>query len=65
LRGPLRAVIHRSLAGAKHLRGKRAAGHKSELVVYPGLDHQLEDSKVRADMLRRSDAFLRAALNIP
>jgi dipeptidyl aminopeptidase/acylaminoacyl peptidase len=43
----------------------RAAGHKSELVVYPGLDHQLEDSKVRADMLRRSDAFLRAALNIP
>jgi dipeptidyl aminopeptidase/acylaminoacyl peptidase len=43
----------------------RAAGHKSELVVYPGLDHQLEDSKVRADMLRRSDAFLRATLAIP
>lgn len=41
-----------------------AAGKQSQLVLYPGLDHQLEDSAVRADMLRRSDAFLRAAMKI-
>jgi dipeptidyl aminopeptidase/acylaminoacyl peptidase len=40
------------------------AGVQSELVVYDGLDHQLEDSMARADMLRRSDAFLRKALKI-
>ncbi|HEX8468248.1 MAG TPA: S9 family peptidase [Allosphingosinicella sp.] len=42
----------------------KAAGAQSELVVYNGLDHQLEDSLARADMLRRSDAFLRKALAI-
>ncbi|MEO7178496.1 MAG: S9 family peptidase [Allosphingosinicella sp.] len=42
----------------------KAAGAQSELVVYPGLDHQLEDSLARADMLKRSDAFLRKALKI-
>jgi dipeptidyl aminopeptidase/acylaminoacyl peptidase len=42
----------------------KAAGHKSELVVYPGLDHQLDDSLVRADMLRRADAFIRASLGL-
>ncbi|HEX8238482.1 MAG TPA: S9 family peptidase [Allosphingosinicella sp.] len=42
----------------------KGAGAQSELVVYEGLDHQLEDSVVRADLLRRSDAFLRAALKI-
>jgi dipeptidyl aminopeptidase/acylaminoacyl peptidase len=42
----------------------KAAGAQSELIVYDGLDHQLEDSLARADMLRRSDAFLRKALNI-
>jgi hypothetical protein len=42
---------------------KRRAGN-SELVVYPGLDHQLPDGKVRADMLRRSDAFLRQTLGL-
>jgi dipeptidyl aminopeptidase/acylaminoacyl peptidase len=40
------------------------AGGKSELVVYPGLDHQLDDGTARADMLRRSDAFLRQAMKI-
>jgi dipeptidyl aminopeptidase/acylaminoacyl peptidase len=40
------------------------SGGKVELVVYPELDHGLVDSAARADMLRRSDAFLRAALNI-
>jgi dipeptidyl aminopeptidase/acylaminoacyl peptidase len=43
----------------------KAAGRASELIVYPGLDHQLEDSTARADMLRRSDAFIRAALKLP
>jgi len=42
----------------------RAAGKKAELVVYPKLDHYLEDSKVRADMLRKSDSFLRSALGL-
>ncbi len=42
----------------------RAAGGRVELVTYPGLDHQLDDSTARADMLRRSDAFLRSALEI-
>lgn len=42
----------------------RDAGKKAELIVYPGLDHQLDDSTVRADMLRRSDAFLRASMGM-
>ena len=42
----------------------RDAGRQAELVVFPGLDHYLEDSAVRADMLRRSDAFLRASLGM-
>jgi acetyl esterase/lipase len=40
------------------------AGHPAELVVYPNLDHYLEDSSARIDMLRRSDAFLRQALKL-
>ncbi|HEY1606240.1 MAG TPA: S9 family peptidase [Allosphingosinicella sp.] len=42
----------------------KAAGKQVDLVVYPGLDHQLEDSSARADMLRKADAFLRSALKI-
>jgi dipeptidyl aminopeptidase/acylaminoacyl peptidase len=38
------------------------AGRKSELVIYEGLDHQLDDSAARGDMLRKSDAFIRAAI---
>ncbi len=41
-----------------------AAGVPHELLIYKGLDHQLEDSQVRADMLRRSDAFLRQNLGL-
>jgi dienelactone hydrolase len=37
----------------------KAAGVQCELVTYQDLDDQLEDSAARADMLRRSDAFLR------
>lgn len=43
----------------------KAAKRSSELVVYPRLDHQLEDSSARADMLRRSDAFFRSAFRLP
>ena len=39
-----------------------SAGVPHELVTWPDLDHQLEDSAVRAEMLRKSDAFLRHAM---
>lgn len=39
----------------------RSAGVRAELVTFTDLDHQLEDSVSRAEMLRRSDAFLQAA----
>ncbi len=42
----------------------RASGKQAELVVYPKLDHQLEDSNARADMLMRSEAFLRSAMKM-
>jgi dipeptidyl aminopeptidase/acylaminoacyl peptidase len=42
----------------------QAAGGRSELILYPGLDHHLQDGTARADLLRRSDAFLRAALGM-
>jgi dipeptidyl aminopeptidase/acylaminoacyl peptidase len=41
-----------------------AAGVPHELVTWPDLDHQLEDSAARADMLRKSDAFLRRAMGL-
>jgi dipeptidyl aminopeptidase/acylaminoacyl peptidase len=53
--------IRQSRVMADRLKG---AGRRAELVVYPGLDHYLEDSAARADMLRRSDVFLRASLGI-
>jgi len=43
----------------------RRAGKQSELVRYPGLDHQLPDSAVRADMLSKTDAFLRKSMGMP
>jgi dienelactone hydrolase len=42
----------------------KSAGVKCELVTYQDRDHQLEDSDVRADMLRKSDAFLRQAFGM-
>jgi len=42
----------------------KGAGHKAELVVYPGLDHQLDDAPTRAQMLGRADAFLRESLGL-
>jgi dipeptidyl aminopeptidase/acylaminoacyl peptidase len=43
----------------------KSAGGRSELVVYPRLDHQLDDAAARTEMLRKSDAFLRAAFGMP
>lgn len=40
------------------------AGKKVDLVLYPKLDHYLEDSAVRTDMLKKSDAFLRASMGM-
>jgi dipeptidyl aminopeptidase/acylaminoacyl peptidase len=40
-------------------------GKTSQLVVYPGLDHQLVDSQIRADLLQKSSDFLRQALALP
>lgn len=42
----------------------RAAGKSVQLTIYPKLDHGLDDSAVRADMLGKSDAFLRTTLGI-
>jgi dipeptidyl aminopeptidase/acylaminoacyl peptidase len=43
----------------------RDAGGKVELIEYKGLDHQLDDSAVRASMLDRIDQFLRASMKLP
>jgi dipeptidyl aminopeptidase/acylaminoacyl peptidase len=42
----------------------RSANKQSELVIYKGLDHQLDDSDARSDMLAKADAFLRSNLKI-
>ncbi len=42
----------------------KSAGVQSELVTYEDRDHQLDDSAVRTDMLRKSDAFLRHAFGM-
>ena len=42
----------------------RDAGKSSELVVYPDLDHGIRSGTARAEMLRRSDAFLRQHLKL-
>jgi acetyl esterase/lipase len=41
-----------------------AVGGKCELVSWAELDHQLDDSAARTQMLRRSDEFLRSALGM-
>jgi dipeptidyl aminopeptidase/acylaminoacyl peptidase len=37
------------------------AGKPHQLITYDKLDHQLDDSAARADMLKRSDDFIKAA----
>jgi hypothetical protein len=41
-----------------------ATGNKCELITWEKLDHQLDDSEARAQMLQSSDAFLRKALGL-
>jgi dipeptidyl aminopeptidase/acylaminoacyl peptidase len=41
----------------------RGAGKKVDFVEYKGLDHQIDDSAAREDMLSKSAAFLKAAMN--
>jgi acetyl esterase/lipase len=42
----------------------KAAGKACELVTWDGLDHQLDNSEVRTEMLRKSDLFLRKAMGM-
>jgi dipeptidyl aminopeptidase/acylaminoacyl peptidase len=42
----------------------KSAGGKVTLVTWDPLDHHLDDSKARAEMLSKSDAFLRAAFGM-
>lgn len=42
----------------------KAAGKSSELIVYPTVGSALDDAAARADVPRRSDAFLRTAMGI-
>jgi len=42
----------------------KAAGGKCELVTWDDLDHQLDDSDARAQMLTKSEQFLREALRL-
>lgn len=54
------------VAHARLMRDRlQSAGRQVELVLFPRLDHYLDDSEVRARMLRESDAFLRRSLGIP
>lgn len=53
--------IAESRTMASRLRGK---GKSVELVEFKNLDHQLNDSDVRAQMLDRADNFLRSALKL-
>jgi dipeptidyl aminopeptidase/acylaminoacyl peptidase len=57
----LNVDVAQSRLMAERLRG---AGKSVEYVEYKDLDHQLEDDGVRADMLDKSDAFLRKALGL-
>jgi dipeptidyl aminopeptidase/acylaminoacyl peptidase len=48
-----------------HMAAALAAVHdRSELVTFKDLDHQLDDSEVREQMLRKIDAFLRETLGL-
>lgn len=54
-----------SVEESKHMaQVLKAAGVRCDLVIFQDRDHGLEDSAVRTDMLRRSDAFLRSAFGM-
>jgi dipeptidyl aminopeptidase/acylaminoacyl peptidase len=42
----------------------RDAGKQVDLVIFPGLDHQLPSAEARTRLLSQSDAFLRKALRL-
>jgi dipeptidyl aminopeptidase/acylaminoacyl peptidase len=42
----------------------KAAGKQVTLVTYPGLTHGLDTAEARADLLGKSDAFLRASMGL-
>jgi dipeptidyl aminopeptidase/acylaminoacyl peptidase len=42
-----------------------SAGVRHQLVTWDNLDHFLEDSAARVEMLRKSDAFLRQVMGLP
>ena len=42
----------------------KSAGGNVDLVVFEDLDHYLQDSQVREQMLRKSDEFIRHALGM-
>ena len=70
IRAPV-LLVHGALdrnVGIRHARRMRErlrdARRQVELLEFEQLDHYLEDSAARAEMLRRSDAFLRAALGM-
>jgi dipeptidyl aminopeptidase/acylaminoacyl peptidase len=42
----------------------KEAHDRCELVTFENLDHQLEDSAARTQMLRKSDAFLREVMGL-
>ncbi|WCT74992.1 alpha/beta fold hydrolase [Sphingomonas naphthae] len=42
----------------------KAAGKSTSLIVYRELDHYLDDSAIRTDLLTRSDEFLRKSLGL-
>jgi dipeptidyl aminopeptidase/acylaminoacyl peptidase len=41
----------------------RAVGGNVDLVTFTGLDHQLDDSAARTQMLDKSDAFIHSAIS--
>lgn len=42
----------------------KEAGKRVDLIVFPGLDHGLNDSTARARMLERADSFVRESLGL-
>jgi dipeptidyl aminopeptidase/acylaminoacyl peptidase len=50
---------------SKLMEGKlREAGKQVTLITYPNLAHSLNTSEARADLLAKSDAFLRTSLGL-
>jgi dipeptidyl aminopeptidase/acylaminoacyl peptidase len=58
----LNVALAQSELMASRLRG---AGKSVEFVEYKGLDHQLDDSEVRTQMLDKIDRFLRTNMKLP